>query len=284
MPIKGVTFDLWQTLLMDNEKLGRGRMRVRVDGTHEALGQAGEEFSENHIREAYQSCYRTCQAIRAHGRDVSFMKQIEIFIRHIDPQLMERLEEKVIKRISAVYADAFFCFPPPPHNGAINLLRGVKGKGYRLGLISNTGMTPGVTFRAYMEQTGILGYFEVLTFSDEVQIAKPAEEIFLRTARALGVTPDESIHVGDHLLNDVSGAKQAGMKAIWIETHDQRRRQVDVEPRRDGDVPRWSRRGHRGPCSGVEVRPCGPGPGHSNRRTKKPHPAPTSRALRTSSV
>ena len=230
MPIKGVTFDLWQTLLVDNQKLSIGRVRVRIDGTRETLGQAGEEFSETQLRKAYQNCYRTCHDIRARGRDISFRKQIEIFIRHIDPQLIERLEEKVITRISAIYADAFFCFPPPPHDGAVSLLRGVKGKGYHLGLISNTGMTPGVTFRAYMEQTGILGFFDVLTFSDEVQIAKPSGEIFLRTTRALGVSPEESIHVGDHLLHDVSGAKQAGMKAIWLETHDDRRPQVDVQP------------------------------------------------------
>ena len=230
MPINGVTFDLWQTLLVDNQKLGRGRTRVRLEGTREALGQAGEEFSENHLRGAYRSCYRTCHDIRARGRDVSFMKQIEIFIRHIDAQLMERLEERVISRISAIYADAFFWFPPPPHNGAASLLRGVKGKGYRLGLISNTGMTPGVTFRAYMEQTGLLGYFDVLTFSDEMEIAKPAGGIFIRTTRALGVVPEQAIHIGDHLLHDVSGAQQAGMKAIWIEKHADRRPQLDVRP------------------------------------------------------
>ena len=42
--ISGVTFDLWQTLIMDNRELGRARMQVRLDGALEALGNAGGEL------------------------------------------------------------------------------------------------------------------------------------------------------------------------------------------------------------------------------------------------
>ena len=230
MPINGVTFDLWQTLLMDNRELGLARMKVRLDGALEALHEVDEDFSEDHVSEAYRQCYRTCHDIRAQERDVTFMEQIEIFIRHIDPGLMERLEHGVVERIATIYADSLFSYPPLPHPDAVSVLRSVKESGYRLGLISNTGMTPGVTFKAYMEQIGILGYFDELTFSDEVRLAKPSREIFLQTARALGIPPEQTVHVGDHLLNDVLGARQVGMKTIWIETYDERRPQVDVQP------------------------------------------------------
>ena len=230
MPINGVTFDLWQTLLIDNRDLGLARMKVRLDGALEALRGAGEDFSEDQVQEAYRQCYRTCHDIRAEGRDVTFMGQIEIFVRHIDPGLPERLEQEVMKQIAAVYADSLFTYPPPPHPDAVNVLRSVKERGYRVGLISNTGMTPGTTFRQYMGQVGILGYFDTLTFSDEVQLAKPAPGIFLPTAKALGMAPEEIVHVGDHLLNDVLGASRVGMKTIWIETYDERRTEVDVQP------------------------------------------------------
>ena len=230
MPLSGVTFDLWQTLLMDSQHLGRARMKVRLDGAREALLEAGEEFAEDHIREAYRQCYHTCHDIRSREQDVSFPEQVEIFIRHIDLGLMERLEAKVVKQIATVYADSLFCYPPPPHADAQSILRSVKGKGYRIGLISNTGMTPGVTFRTYMGQTGLLEYFDVLTFSDEVRLAKPSRDIFHLTAQALEIPPDQVVHVGDHLLADVLGAQQAGMKTIWIETHDERRAKADVVP------------------------------------------------------
>ena len=235
MSIIGVTFDLWQTLLLDNQELGRDRMKVRLDGALQILREVGEEFSEDQVREAYRQCYRTCHAIRAEERDVSFMEQIEFFIQHIETGLMQRLDGKVVERIAAVYADSLFSYPPPPHPDAASVLSHTKEKGYRVGLISNTGMTPGVTFRKYMEQLGILGFFDALTFSDEVLMAKPSREIFLQTARALGVSTGEVVHIGDHLLNDVVGASRTGMKTIWIETHDERQPQVDVEP--DEAVP-----------------------------------------------
>ena len=233
--IRAVTFDLWQTLLIDDRELGLARMKVRLDGAIEALRKEGEEFSEDHVREAYRQCYRTCHDIRAQERDVTFMEQIEFFIRHIDGGLMERLQDNVIQRIAAIYADSLFSYPPPPHPDAESVLRDVKEGGYLVGLISNTGMTPGVTFRTYMERVGILGYFDALVFSDEVRLAKPSAEIFLQTTRELGVLPNQVVHVGDHLLNDVLGAKQVGMKTIWIETHDERRSEVDVQP--DVTVP-----------------------------------------------
>ena len=230
MPIRGVTFDLWQTLLIDNQDLGRARMQIRLDGALEALSEVGEDISPDQVRDAYRQCYRTCHDIRDQDRDVSFMEQIHIFVGHMDPGLLDRLQGQVVQRIADVYADSLFAYPPPPHPAAAEVLQAAKDKGYLLGLISNTGMTPGVTFRAYMEHVGILGYFDHLTFSDEVRLAKPGRDIFLDATRGLGLEPEEVVHVGDHLLNDVFGAQQLGMKTIWIETHDERRKQVDVQP------------------------------------------------------
>ena len=230
MPINGVTFDLSQTLLMDNRELGLARMQVRIDSALDALRRVAEEFSEERVREAYRECYRTCHDIRAQERDVSFKEQIDIFIGHIDSGLAGRLPATAVTQIASIYADSLFCHPPLRHADAASVLSTVRDKGHRLGLISNTGMTPGVTFRAYMEQLGILAYFDTLTFSDEVGLAKPSEVLFFQTVQALGVPPEEVVHVGDDLQNDVLGARQSGMKTIWIETYDDRRPQVDVRP------------------------------------------------------
>ena len=216
MAIKAVTFDLWQTLLIDNPQLGKARMKIRLDGALEALKEVGEGFSEDQIVEAYRQCYHTCHEIRAGERDVAFEEQIAIFLRHIDQGLNDRLGAGTIARITTAYADSLYSHPPPPHPKAANVLSGVKEKGYLVGLISNTGMTPGVTFRDYMEQVGILQYFDILTFSDEVCLAKPSKEIFLRTLRSLDILPGEAVHIGDHYKNDVVGAGRTGMKTIWI--------------------------------------------------------------------
>ncbi len=214
--ITAVTFDLWQTLLVDNRELGLTRSNARLEGVQSILGDAGECFGLEHITEAYWDCYRKCAAIRDGLLDVSFPEQINIFVENISPGLGERLQPVSLTEISRVYADSFLEYPPPAHRDAVSVLRDVHEMGLRIGLISNTGMTPGTTFRTYLSNTGMLDFFETLTFSDEVKMSKPAREIFLLTLRSLDAAPGQTIHIGDSIRNDVAGAKECGLKTIWI--------------------------------------------------------------------
>ena len=228
--ITAVTFDLWQTLLMDNPEQGRARMQVRLDGAVAALAKAGRDFEPEHVREAYRACYRTCHAIREEERDVSFGQQVAFFIGHIEDGLLDKLPEHTVAEITAAYCDSFYVFPPRVHEEADEALRQVKADGYKVGLISNTGMTPGYAFRAFLKEKGLAHYFDVMAYSDEMLLAKPSVPMFERTLKDLGAEPEETVHVGDHLRNDVLGAKEAGLRTIWIETYDERRESVEVVP------------------------------------------------------
>ena len=215
--ITAVTFDLWQTLLLDSPEVGRVRTQARLKGAQEALRKAGEPQSWAVIETAYQNCARRCQEIREGLTDISFQEQVALFVDGISPGLAARLPAAALREITVAYSDSFFEHPPRPHPAAVTALRQVKARGFRLGLISNTGMTPGVAFRRFMAQHGLLDYFDALTFSDEVKLAKPAPEIFLRTLRALEAVPGQAIHVGDHPITDVMGARRCGLKTVWIE-------------------------------------------------------------------
>ena len=214
--ITTVTFDLWQTLLIDNRELGLRRSDARLEGVRRVLSDCGEEFEPEHISEAYWECYRQCAAVREELRDVSFPEQIDIFVESISPGLGDRLTEGALSEITRVYADSFLDYPPPAHSDAVDVLKSVHAMGLRIGMISNTGMTPGSTFRTYLANTGMLGYFDTLTFSDEVKMAKPAKEIFLLTLRAMNSVPEQTVHIGDSVRNDVAGAKLCGLRTVWI--------------------------------------------------------------------
>ena len=214
--ITTVTFDLWQTLLLDERDLGHARALIRLEGAQSALATLGKDFSIEHIRGAYDSCFLQCRNIRDSGLDVDFREQVSIFVDHIESGLTDDLDQALMDDIAHIYADSFLTHPPPAHVDAIDVLQGVKDLGFRMGLISNTGMTPGFTFRQYMDERGMLEYFHTLVFSDEVKLAKPSKGIFMMTLDALGAAPEQTIHVGDHVLNDVVGPKRCGMKTIWI--------------------------------------------------------------------
>lgn len=214
--ITTVTFDLWQTLLLDERDLGHARAMARLEGAQSALAKFGETFDIAHISKAYTSCFQQCRQIRDGGLDVDFREQVAIFVDHINPGLTKRLDGPIMDEIADYYADSFLVHPPPAHEDAVHVLKSIKDMGFAMGLISNTGMTPGFTFRSYMEERSMLEYFHTLTFSDEVKLAKPTSEIFFMTLKAMNAKPEQTIHVGDHVINDVLGAKRCGMKTIWI--------------------------------------------------------------------
>ena len=61
---------------------------------------------------------------------------------------------------------------------------------------------------------------------------KPDPEIFRRAAARLGVSCESCIYVGDHPVNDIQGAKSAGMRPVYINAFGS-----DVHPE---DVPEIS--------------------------------------------
>jgi len=85
---------------------------------------------------------------------------------------------------------------------------------YRLGLISDVGLTPGRVLRRLLSRDGLLPHFSALTFSDEAGATKPEREVFLRTIEALGSCPQRAAHIGDLPETDLVGARAAGMRAV----------------------------------------------------------------------
>ena len=237
--IRVVTLDLWQTLIIDRPELGRERMRHRIQGALEALEGAGELFTEEQVTDAYRACYRTCHAIREKERDVSFAEQVRIFVRAIDEGLPERIGQEAFVRIESSYADSFYESPALLADGVPDMLAKLKERGYLLGVISNTGMTPGWVFRAYLESLGIIHYFDHLTFSDEVLLAKPSLAMFLLTLKSLGYPAHQGVHVGDHLRLDIRGGQRAGMRTVWVQGFDTEKTDIvaDATIQRIAELP-----------------------------------------------
>ena len=58
--------------------------------------------------------------------------------------------------------------------------------------------------------------FDMVLTSEQAQIYKPRPELFLLMLERLGVSPQETVYVGDRQLEDVLGPTQAGMHPVWI--------------------------------------------------------------------
>jgi len=66
-------------------------------------------------------------------------------------------------------------------------------------------------------------YFGTVIRADKEGIAKPDVEIFERLAERSNTPMERIIHVGDHPIDDVQGAINAGARAVWFNRHGARR-------------------------------------------------------------
>ncbi|MEH7329977.1 L-2-haloalkanoic acid dehalogenase [Priestia megaterium] len=93
-----------------------------------------------------------------------------------------------------------------------DVLKELKKKELLLGMITN-----GFTDFQWMniKALRIDHYFDTILVSEQEGIKKPHKDIFLRALKALDVSAEESVYIGDHPENDVLGARGAGMHAVW---------------------------------------------------------------------
>lgn len=78
------------------------------------------------------------------------------------------------------------------------------------------------------DKIGLGGYFESVLMAGRDGLSKPEPDLFVKASARLGLAPDEILHVGDHLVTDVGGAKRNGFRACWF--NDQQR-QLSKEPK-----------------------------------------------------
>lgn len=97
-----------------------------------------------------------------------------------------------------------------PH--LVEMLQELKRKNVKLGIITNG---KGQFQMDNIKALDIEKYFDIILISEWEGIKKPDPEIFKRALKQLDVLPNQSIYVGDHVVNDVKAAQIAGMIGIW---------------------------------------------------------------------
>lgn len=81
----------------------------------------------------------------------------------------------------------------------------------------------------YLNYHGLLNFFSVRINSEEAGLEKPDPKIFWRALEKLKVDSSKAIMVGNMLWEDIRGAKNAGIRSIWINNNEPQRK-VTVRP------------------------------------------------------
>ena len=103
----------------------------------------------------------------------------------------------------------------------------LRERGYRLGLLSNTWWAA-EWHNADIAAHGLATLLDELVYTSDLPHSKPHPSVFREISGRLGVEPRECVMIGDRQIDDVSGAKDVGMRGVW-------RRNDDGFPAWDGE-------------------------------------------------
>ena len=118
----------------------------------------------------------------------------------------EEIDAEVVRRMQARYAEEL-----PLVEGGVEAVRRLAAD-FRLGLASSSNRP---IIAAVLQAAGIDGLFEATMSSEEVPRGKPAPDVYLETARRIGVAADRCVAIEDSA-NGIRSAHAAGMCVLAI--------------------------------------------------------------------
>jgi putative hydrolase of the HAD superfamily len=94
-------------------------------------------------------------------------------------------------------------------------LQALRDRGLRTGLLSNTHW-PRDVHEDWLARDGLLKLLDARIYTSDLEHVKPHPAAFDALLDAVGVAAENAVFVGDRLHDDVWGAKQLGMRGVWV--------------------------------------------------------------------
>jgi len=120
------------------------------------------------------------------------------------------------EKADMVFVDAYEAFARAEnwrfHDGAEEMLKNLKGRGYRLALMSNAD----ARCRSILNEMGLAQYLEYILLSCELGYEKPDIRAFRAAEKILDAKTHELLRVRDSFRNDGAGPEAAGWHALVI--------------------------------------------------------------------
>lgn len=207
MEYQAIVFDLYNTILDDAQGLVE-REQYRLDTIYTILEKALFPIKFETLQEKYGKMTLYQSEIHATGKAVHPFRLVNYLLSELNVH-----DVIISKKVYDTFADAVLQINPKPIKHAERALKYIKEKGKKVGLLSNTGKTPGHALRMLLLELGLYRYFDEMVFSDEIGFLKPDKAIFDITVARLGVSKEDTIYIGDLKHNDYDGAINAGLNA-----------------------------------------------------------------------
>jgi putative hydrolase of the HAD superfamily len=183
--MRAVIFDLWDTLVLYDvehsrvtERLIAERLGTDPDRFHHVWRQSRSERDGGSLTDSFRSVGATEELL---------------------PELLD-LRRNAFREVAV------------PQEGALETLRELRERGFRLGMIS----VCSEEVAELWEETPFGGLFDSTVFSCSVGLRKPDPAIYRLALDELGVEPGDALFVGDGANDELAGAERVGMRAVLI--------------------------------------------------------------------
>lgn len=204
--IRVVGFDFVETLVQagfDNE--------LCLKGLVESLKDSGLTFSREDFLLSYSGVihkYRylrevTCTEV---SNEIWVADALDLIGQHFEPE--SELVRRAVDAYFQPYIDSL-----TPYSKTLSVLASIHRK-YSTGLISN--FTVARVVHKSLEKLGLTKLLDKVVVSDDVKWRKPHPKIFKEFLGSFDAKPEEVVFIGDSIVHDAYGAKNAGFKTILI--------------------------------------------------------------------
>jgi putative hydrolase of the HAD superfamily len=198
------------------------------DACKEGIRRTFEKHGPKHIP-VEESIQHWAAAFREFSPTLKKTGWYETYLKNGEPTRTEQMrltlqrmgidDQDLARDLSQTYLEERDrCLELFPH--AETVLKNLYGR-YPLGLITNG---PADIQRMEIATLNIEKYFQHIFIEGEQGEGKPLASVFERAARAVGLTPDQLLFVGNSFAHDMAPAIQFGWRTIWV------RRESDVPP------------------------------------------------------
>ena len=235
MPIRAILFDLDNTLLLEDEATEQALTRTselaaqRTEADAQVVRTAAERAADALLRASPSFPYADGIGISwgealwgEFEGDAAGLRALRAFVPRYRHDVWAHAlaaahvqDDALADELAAAYRAVRRTMRPldPAAEATLDDL----ARTHRLGLVTNGAAD---LQREKLAVTTLASRFATIVISSDVGVGKPDPAVFRAALRALSVSADDAVMVGDSLERDVAGARAAGMRSVWLDRID----------------------------------------------------------------
>jgi putative hydrolase of the HAD superfamily len=214
---RAILFDLYGTLFISDS----------IEDAHSSFGQClsgflkslGVELQQAGIEDLFEHFWA--------GEEISPRSDVTLFERRLAGFLSKLhipwdrgLISMLASRLCSAWQELYYVDPVA---GDVLEKLGARSK---LGVVTNFDHPPHI--HTLLGNCGLKSYFNTVVVSADVGVQKPDPEILLIACERIGVTPEESVYIGDSIV-DCQAAMAAAISPVIIRRP--KRQEIEKQPR-----------------------------------------------------